>query len=59
MRYRNIKTGAEIEVRSIISAPDWVRMDMDIVREEPSEAPPSPKKTTTKKTATTKKGAKK
>ena len=59
MRYRNIKTGAEIEVRSIISAPDWVRMDMDIVREEPSEAPPSPQKTTTKKTATTKKGAKK
>ena len=59
MRYRNIKTGAEIEVRSIISAPDWIKVESDAHREEPSEAPPSPKKTTTKKTATTKKGAKK
>ena len=58
MRYRNIKTGAEIEVRSIISAPDWIRMDADIKGEEPAEAPSS-KKTTTKKTAASKKGAKK
>lgn len=58
MRYRNIKTGAEIEVRSIISAPDWIKVDADLKGEGASEAP-SPKKTTTKKTAASKKGAKK
>lgn len=59
MRYRNIKTGAEIEVRSIISAPDWIKVESDAHREEPSEAPLSTKKTTAKRPATTKKGAKK
>ena len=59
MRYRNIKTGAEIEVRSIISAPDWIMVESDQHREEPTEAPPSPKKTAAKRPATTNKGAKK
>lgn len=58
MRYRNVITGAEIEVRSLVSAPNWVMVDADLKEGEPQKAPPSPKKTTSK-SAASKKGAKK
>ena len=59
MRYRNIKTGAEFETQSKISAPNWIQVEADQKGEEPTVAPPSLKKTETKKSAPGKKGAKK
>ena len=63
MRYRNIKTGAEFESLSKISAPDWitvgaespVKAAADPVIEDPEPA----KRKATKRPAPKKKGAKK
>ena len=57
MRYRNTITGAEFEAKSLISAPNWIRVDADNDKEEPKAAPPSLKKTAAK--SASKKGAKK
>ena len=44
MLYRNTKTGAEIETRSIISAPDWITVGADALKkaESKAEAPKEP-----------------
>ena len=38
MLYRNVKTGAEIETKSIISAPNWIAVGADA----PKKAEPIP-----------------
>ena len=45
MRYRNLKTGAEIETKSIISAPNWIPVGADAPKkaEPKAEAPKEPK----------------
>ena len=44
MLYRNIKTGAEIETKSIISAPNWIAVGADAPKkaESKAEAPKEP-----------------
>lgn len=73
MRYRNIKTGAEFESKSQISAPDWIIVGAETpkkaaedpvkaepVKDEPVKEDPKPvKKTVARKPAPKKKGAKK
>lgn len=38
MLYRNVKTGAEIETKSIISAPNWIKVGADAPKEAESKA---------------------
>lgn len=44
MLYRNIKTGAEIETKSIISAPNWIAVGADAPKkaEPKAETPKEP-----------------
>jgi len=44
MLYRNVKTGAEIETKSIISAPNWIAVGADAPKkaESKAEAPKEP-----------------
>ena len=58
MLYRNVKTGAEIETKSIISAPNWIAVGADAPKKAESKAetpkePETPQKETepVKKTA--------
>ena len=57
MLYRNIKTGAEIETKSIISAPNWIAVGADAPKkaeskaETPKEETKPVKKTAPKKNA--------
>lgn len=58
MLYRNVKTGAEIEAKSIISAPNWIAVGADAPKKTESKAetpkePETPKEETkpVKKTA--------
>ena len=52
MRYRNVKTGAEISTTCEISGGDWVEISEDIVvKGFVSESDAAPKKKTTKKKA--------
>ena len=58
MLYRNVKTGAEIETKSIISAPNWIQVGADAPKKAEAKAetpkePETPKKETepVKKTA--------
>lgn len=38
MLYRNVKTGAEIEAKSIISAPNWIAVGADAPKKAESKA---------------------
>ena len=44
MLYRNVKTGAEIETKSVISAPNWILVGADAPKkaEDRAEAPKEP-----------------
>lgn len=47
MLYRNQITGAEIETKSVISAPNWIAVGADAPKkaEDKAEAPKEPEKT--------------
>ena len=47
MLYRNLKTGAEIETTSIISAPNWIAVGADALKKaEPKAETPAEPETT-------------
>ena len=62
MLYRNIKTGAEIETKSIISAPNWIAVGADAPKKaepkaETPKEPESPKEEIKEETKPVKKTA--
>lgn len=54
MIYRNLKTGAEIQTRSEITAPNWIKLGADAPKETkalvetPKDVPEEPKSETKK-----------
>lgn len=62
MLYRNVKTGAEIETKSIISAPNWIAVGADAPKKAESKAetpkePETPKEEIKEETKPVKKTA--
>ena len=58
MLYRNVKTGAEIEAKSIISAPNWIQVGADAPKKTESKAETPQKETEPVKKTAPKKNAK-